>query len=93
MSNPSLPGELLDHIVDFLHGQKDALKSCCLVSKSWVPRTWKHLFAFVFIDTSAKLQLWKNTFPDPSRSPAFYAKRLFIKRLRDVAVVGGEEGG
>ena len=92
MSNPSLPEELLDHIVDFLHGQKEALKSSCLVSKSWIQRARKHLFAFVYID-SATLQLWKNTFPGPSGTPAFYTKYLFINRLQDVAAADGEEGG
>jgi len=43
----SLPPEILDLIVDHLHDEPTALKACCLVSKSWVPRTWNHLFALV----------------------------------------------
>ena len=39
MSNLHLPAETLDHIVDHLHDTKDALRNCCLGSKSWVPRT------------------------------------------------------
>ncbi|KAF9642961.1 hypothetical protein BDM02DRAFT_3104213, partial [Thelephora ganbajun] len=48
MSNPHkphLPPEILDYIVDFLYNEPETLKQCCLVSKSWVPRTRKHLFA------------------------------------------------
>ncbi|KAF9644805.1 hypothetical protein BDM02DRAFT_3066647, partial [Thelephora ganbajun] len=48
MSNPyhvCLPPEILDYIVDFLHDTPETLKQCCLVSKSWVSRTRKSLFA------------------------------------------------
>jgi len=38
-SNPYLPPEILDYIVDLLHNSPNALKECCLVSKSWIPRT------------------------------------------------------
>jgi hypothetical protein len=74
MSNPHLPAETLDHIVDDLHDAQDALRSCCLVSKSWIPRTRKHLFADVRLPTAKSIQSWKDTFPDPSTSPAHYAK-------------------
>ena len=45
MPNPHLPPETLDNIVGLLHDKPGALKECCLVSKPWVPRTRKHLFA------------------------------------------------
>ena len=48
MSNPHrphLPPEILDYIADFLHHTPRTLKECCLVSRSWVPRTRRHLFA------------------------------------------------
>jgi hypothetical protein len=38
-----LPAEMLDHVVDHLYDTEDALRNCCLVSKSWIPRTRKHL--------------------------------------------------
>ncbi|KAF9644347.1 hypothetical protein BDM02DRAFT_3103092, partial [Thelephora ganbajun] len=43
--HPYLPPETLDYIVDFLHDNRETLEQCCLVSKSWVPRARKHLFA------------------------------------------------
>jgi hypothetical protein len=78
MSNPRLPAEMLDHVVDHLHDTEDALKSCCLVSKSWVPRTRKHLFAVVEFPTENILQSWRETFRDPSTSPACYTKTLSV---------------
>ena len=78
MSSPHLPPELLDRIVDLLRGTVLALRNCCLVSKSWVPRTRKHLFAYIRFITAKDLQSWKKAFPDPSTSPAHYTKTLLI---------------
>jgi len=83
MTTPRLPPELLDHIADLLHDSKTTLRNCCLVSKSWVPRTRRHLFAEVrFDDTGGELGSWKGTFPDPSTSPAHYTKTLFFDSLQ-----------
>jgi hypothetical protein len=78
MSDPHLPAETLDYIIDYLHDTQDALRNCCLVSKSCVPRARKHLFASVSFRTIKHLESWKETFPDPSTSPARYAKALSI---------------
>jgi hypothetical protein len=78
MSNPHLPTEILDHIVDHLHDTQDVLRNCSLVSKSWIPRTRNYLFANIAFPNVETLQSWKETFPDPSTSPAGYAKALFI---------------
>ena len=78
MSNPSLPAELLDQIVDHLHGSEDALESCCLISKSWVPRARKHLFARVEFHRISDIQSWERIFLDPSTSPACYTRTLII---------------
>ena len=86
MSNSDLPAEILDHIIDHLHDATDSLKNCSLVSKSWIPRTRKHLFADIKFDTVKCLQSWKEAFPDPSTSPACYAKTLFI----DCVVAGAD---
>src|ERR1700753_246461 len=51
MSGPRLPAELLDHIADLLR-DRETLESCCLVSKSWIPRARKHLFACVAFHTA-----------------------------------------
>jgi hypothetical protein len=93
MSNPYLPPEILDCIVDLLHDEPEALERCCLVSKSWVPRTRKHLFAEILFHEENHLELWKKTFPDPSTSPARYTKTLFVDCSQAVVAADAEPGG
>jgi hypothetical protein len=81
MSPPHLAQELLDHIVDHLHQDHQALQECSLVSKSWIPRTRKHLFAEVKLTDRRKFKLWKHAFPDPTSSPGHYTKFLSIYSL------------
>ena len=78
MSDPHLPPELLDHIVDLLHDKNHALKNCCLVSKSWIPRARKHLFATIAFSSVRSLQSWEALFPDPLSSPACYTHTLSV---------------
>jgi len=93
MSIPNLPPELLDHIVDFLSDSRTALRICCLVSKSWIPRTRRHLFANIRFDTVEMLRLWRKTFPDPSTTPARYAKALIVGCIEAVIAADAEAGG
>jgi len=67
--------------------------NCCLVSKSWIPRARKHLFADVRFGTKEELESWKETFPDPSTSPGRYAKTLTINHPHAVTVADAEVGG
>ena len=90
MSN--FPCELLDHFVDLLHDSQTPLRNCCLVSKSWIPRARRHLFAKINFQTAENLESWKKTFPDPSTSPARYAKALLIG-IPEVVTVAGSEAG
>ena len=93
MSNPYLMPEILDYIIDLLRDEPKALKECCLVSKSWVPRARKHLFADVKFHSAANLESWKKTFPDPANSPAYHTHALFVGCPQAVADVDAEEGG
>ena len=93
MSTPYLPAELLDHIIDHLHDTRDALRSCCLVSKSWIPRTRKHLFADLSFYAEENLESWKKTFPNPSTSPSRYTETLRIDCPHVVTVADAEPGG
>ena len=93
MSDPHLPEELLDNVVDLLYDERDALKSCCLVSKSWIPRTRKHLFAEVEFPRAENLESWKAAFPDPPTSPACYAKSLSFRYPDVITDADGGEGG
>ena len=93
MSKPRLPEELLDHIVDFLHDEEYALKNCSLVSKPWISRARKHLFASIKFRPEKNLGLWKETFPDPSTSPACYARTLIIGCSHLITAADVEAGG
>ena len=88
MSNPYLPPEILDYIVDLLHDNPKALKECCLVSKPWIPRTRKHLFAHIEFRTARSLQSWQKTFPDPSSSPAYYTHTLICSQATNAVDTG-----
>ena len=95
MSDPHrhLPAELLDQIVDFLRDARGALKSCCLVSKSWIPRARRHLFALITFHTAKNLQSWKTMFPDPSTSPACYTRSLLVRSPQAITTLEAEDGG
>ena len=74
-----LPPEILDLIVDHLHDEQAALKACCIVSKSWILRARKQLFARVEFRTSGShMEHWKKAFPDPSNSPAHHTRSLSV---------------
>ena len=77
MSRSLLP-KLLDLIVDHLvHDEPAMLKVCCIVSKLWIPRTRKHLFTHIrHFPPKHSVELWKQTFPDPSNSLARYARTM-----------------
>ena len=79
MSDPHLPQETIDDVIDLLHNKPEALKACCLVSKSWVPRTRKHLFAEIEFISVERIESWKRTFPEPSTSPAYHTHTLFVR--------------
>jgi len=93
MSNPYLPRETLDYIVDLLHDQPETLKECCLVSKPWIPRTRKHLFATIEFISIKDLESWKKTFPDPPNSPGCHTRTLFFRCARVVTAAGTGAGG
>ena len=93
MSNPPIPPEILDHIIDHLRDEPNALQNCCLVAKSWVPCARKHLFADIQFSSPKHLESWKKTFPDPSNSPAYHTHTLSVKCLEVVMAADGEEGG
>ena len=93
MAIPRLPPEISQYIIDILHNAPRTLKQCCLVSKSWVPRAWKHIFGQIYFNCSADLEAWKRAFPDPANSPACYTRLLSIDCVEVVTAADAEEGG
>jgi hypothetical protein len=75
----TLPPEILDLIVDYLHDAPIALKACGTVSKSWVSRVRRHLFADIdFYTKNSLIEPWMKAFPDPSNTPAHYTRTLWV---------------
>ena len=93
MSSPYLPAELLDDVIDHLHDTKDTLRICSLVSKSWVPRTRKLLFADIRFEIEEDMRMWKKAFPNPSTSPSRYTETLRIDCPYVVTAADAEPGG
>ena len=88
--SPTLPPEILDLIVDHLQHEQAALKTCCVVSKSWISRVRAHLFAHIkFSPTTSPIESWTRVFPDPSNSPAHYARTLSITTSTDLLPTAG----
>ena len=83
---PYLPPETLDYTVDFLYDKPEAPKECCLVSKSWIPRTREHLPADIKFRSVHDLGVWKKTFPDHSSSPAYHTRTLLVRCPEEVAL-------
>ena len=88
---PLLPPEIFDLAIDHLHDEPITLKSYCLVSKSWVPRARRNLFARVEVNSCQRpIQLWMKTHSDPSNSPGHHTCILqldgdFVKDANAVA--------
>ena len=80
--SPKLPPEICDHIVDLLRDDHLVLRQCCLISKSWVPRTRKYLFARVEVRRGYHLK-WMETFPNPANSPGYHTRTLTIENKND----------
>ena len=86
----SLPPEILDIVVDHLHDQPTTLGACCVVSRSWIPRSRIHIFARVKLNAygPSTVRHWIAAFPDPLNSPAHYARTLTVIGLRLVTRTG-----
>ena len=87
---PRPPSEIFDDIIDLLHDDRNTLKCCCLLSKSWIPRARRHLFRRIKIDGPSHLKAGRELFPDPAESPACHVRSLVI---RGSDVQDAEESG
>ena len=50
MGPPALAAELTDHIIDFLHDDKEALSVCALTHPTWLAVSRFHLFNTIIVD-------------------------------------------
>ena len=90
----SPPPEILDAVIDQLHDEPTTLRACCLVSKSWIPRTRKHLFVHIEFDAlEHPFESWMKMFPDRSNTPAHHARSLSIRHLPAFISMGTDVDG
>ena len=76
------PPEIFDLVIDHLHGDRNTLKKCSLVSKSWIPRTRKYLLSEVTFKSNRQLQNLKDAFPYPGGwSPTHHTEFLDVGHL------------
>jgi len=67
-----------DHVVDLVHDELETLQEYCAVSKLWLSRTRKHLFARVNFSSPKDVESRKKAFPDTSNSPAYHTHTLLV---------------
>ena len=94
MSSPSLPPELLDHVVDLLHHTEDAPETAPS-SPNHGSRVPENAFSPISSSgprTTSSFKSWKETFPDALTSPAYHVHTSTAKRVRDVTVADAEQG-
>ena len=82
----SLPPEIFDPVVEQLHEGWETLEACSVVSKPWVPRTRRYLFARVKFTNEPSVESWVEAFPDPSDSPAHHTRNSWIRGTPGVIV-------
>ena len=77
---PRIPQEIIDEILDNLVPDgcfTQWLRSCSLVSKSWVESCRRHLFHTVVLNGRGMAK-WLKTFPIPEQSPAHHVRDLCL---------------
>lgn len=71
------PPELVDAVIDQLHGDTDSLGACALTSSSWLSTSRYHFFSDVCFKNGVYIIRWVQMFPAPSNIPA-YVENLHI---------------
>ena len=72
---PRIPPEIVNEILGHLDTDWKSLRSCSLVSKSWVPSCRRHIFHTTVIGLEGTAR-WLKRFPVPEESPARHVRDL-----------------
>ncbi|KAK0493211.1 hypothetical protein EDD18DRAFT_432636 [Armillaria luteobubalina] len=59
-SRLSMPQELIDYTLDFLHDDVPTLRVCTLVSRAFLPRSRYYIYSNVFIVPTAELDIFRK---------------------------------
>ncbi|KAF9780807.1 hypothetical protein BJ322DRAFT_283979 [Thelephora terrestris] len=85
------PQEILDLVIDCIKDDQTTLKTCCLVSKALVQRAQKHLFVKVKLHSFGyPISRWRETFPDPTNSPAHHTQTLSFVGATPIAATDAD---
>ena len=74
MGFPYLPQEIKDQVIDFLQDDDETLRSCALVSHSWLRQSQKNLFAEVRIGYHLLMKWCRNISPGEDGLSSFTRK-------------------
>jgi len=78
---PSIPQEIVDEILGHLavptNPDFESLRSCALVSESWVQSCQRHLFHTILF-SARDMNRWLDVFPTKEESPANHVKHLRV---------------
>ena len=88
ITTPRIPQDVIDEVLDHLAVTDrcfrfTSLRSCALVSESWVQSCRRHLFHTVVFGC-LDMNSWLVTFPVPEKSPAKHVRDLIVE-------IGGDE--
>ncbi len=61
-SSLSVPQELIDYILDFLHDDVPTLRTCSLVSRAFLPCSRYHIYSSVFIVHVCELDIFREKY-------------------------------
>lgn len=86
-----IPPELSDYIMDFLHDDRLALKTCSLTSRSWRPASRYHLYRKVLLPSMDSCKTFHQLLRD-SPSLASFTREVGISNVNSLSVADGVQG-
>jgi len=84
---PTVPPELSDYIVDYLHDDPRSLAACCLTCRDWLPSARYHLFSSIVLHSAQSCEAFARLL-EPSPHLGFYVRELNLTKLGAKTQVG-----
>lgn len=85
-SVPALAAELTDHIIDFLHDDKQALSACALTHPTWLSASRFHLFETITIDGDGKTKDRIEALGSPSGGALLPPVLSYVRTVKIVSM-------
>ena len=83
MGPPALAAELTDHIIDFLHDDKQALSACALTHPTWLAASRFHLFNTITVDDDGGI---KDRIEALGRTSGARRALLYVRTVKIVSM-------